>query len=58
MAAPTTRPAGRIVVETRGLKKTYFSKVETPVLHGIDISIREGEFVAITGNRAAASRRC
>jgi ABC-type lipoprotein export system ATPase subunit len=49
MAAPTTRPAGRIVVETRGLKKTYFSKVATPVLHGIDIAICEGEFVAIIG---------
>jgi len=43
------RPAGQIVVETRGLKKTYFGKVETPVLHGIDIEIREGEFVAIIG---------
>jgi lipoprotein-releasing system ATP-binding protein len=49
MAAGTTDPAGRIVVETRGLKKTYFGKVATPVLHGIDIAIREGEFVAIIG---------
>jgi ABC-type nitrate/sulfonate/bicarbonate transport system ATPase subunit len=47
MAAATIEAAGRIVVETRGLKKTYFGKVETPVLHGIDITIREGEFVAI-----------
>lgn len=38
-----------IVVQTRGLKKTYFGKVETPVLHGIDIEIRAGEFVAIIG---------
>ena len=45
----TTKPAGRIVVETRGLKKTYFGKVAVPVLHGIDIEIRGGEFVAIIG---------
>jgi len=49
MSGATMRPAGQIVVETRGLKKTYFGKVETPVLHGIDIEIREGEFVAIIG---------
>ena len=49
MAVATLEPAGRIVVETRGLKKTYFGKVATPVLHGIDITIREGEFVAIIG---------
>src|SRR5262245_49391512 len=49
MAAGTIEPAARTVVETRGLKKTYFGKVETPVLHGIDITIREGEFVAIIG---------
>jgi len=40
---------GAIVVETRGLKKTYFGKIATPVLHGIDIEIRAGEFVAIIG---------
>jgi ABC-type lipoprotein export system ATPase subunit len=39
----------QIVVETQGLKKTYFGKVETPVLHGIDIEINAGEFVAIIG---------
>src|SRR5215467_11815658 len=49
MAATTTEPAARIVVETRGLKKTYFGKVATPVLHGIDTEIRAGEFVAIIG---------
>src|SRR5262252_598422 len=43
------KPAGQIVVQTRGLKKTYFGKVATPVLHGIDIEIRSGEFVAIIG---------
>jgi lipoprotein-releasing system ATP-binding protein len=39
----------QIVVATQGLKKTYFGKVATPVLHGIDIEIRSGEFVAIIG---------
>jgi lipoprotein-releasing system ATP-binding protein len=40
---------GPAVVETRGLRKTYFGKIDTPVLHGIDIEIRLGEFVAIMG---------
>ena len=40
---------GQIVVATYGLKKTYFGKIETPVLHGIDIEIYAGEFVAIIG---------
>jgi ABC-type lipoprotein export system ATPase subunit len=39
----------QIVVATYGLKKTYFGKIETPVLHGIDIEICAGEFVAIIG---------
>lgn len=38
-----------LVVETRGLKKTYFGKIDVPVLHGLDIKIRAGEFVAIIG---------
>ncbi|MEZ2348448.1 ABC transporter ATP-binding protein [Terriglobus sp. RCC_193] len=41
--------ARQIVVATRGLKKTYFGRVPTPVLHGIDIEIAAGEFVAIIG---------
>ena len=47
--ASNPRQADKIVVATRGLKKTYFGKVETPVLHGIDIQIYAGEFVAIIG---------
>ncbi len=38
-----------LVVETRGLEKTYFGKVNVPVLHGLDIKIRAREFVAIIG---------
>lgn len=45
----TTSNDRQIVVATQGLKKTYFGKVETPVLHGIDIEIYAGEFVAIIG---------
>ncbi len=39
----------RIVIETRGLEKTYLGKVNIPVLHGINLQIREREFVAIIG---------
>jgi ABC-type lipoprotein export system ATPase subunit len=38
-----------VVVETQGLKKTYFGKIAVPVLHGIDLQIRAGTFVAIVG---------
>lgn len=41
--------AAPVVIETRGLQKTYFGKVAVPVLHGIDLRIRAGEFVAIIG---------
>jgi multiple sugar transport system ATP-binding protein len=42
-------------ITMRNLAKNYGS---TPVLRGIDIDIRDGEFVAWSGPRAAASRRC
>ena len=48
-ATTTTDETKPIVVATDALKKTYFGKIETPVLHGIDIEIRAGEFVAIIG---------
>jgi ABC-type lipoprotein export system ATPase subunit len=38
-----------LVIETRGLRKTYFGKVAVSVLHGIDLCICAGEFVAIMG---------
>ena len=38
-----------VVVETRGLRKTYFGKVSVPVLFGIDIKVRAEEFVAVIG---------
>ncbi|MBM3231360.1 ABC transporter ATP-binding protein [Candidatus Peregrinibacteria bacterium] len=38
------------LIQTIGLKKVYRSdELETPVLHGIDLKINEGEFVAIMG---------
>ncbi len=44
--APANAP---IIIETHGLKKTYFGKVDIPVLHGIDLQIMEREFVAVIG---------
>jgi ABC-type lipoprotein export system ATPase subunit len=38
-----------VVVETRGLRKTYFGRVPVPVLHGVDLQVRAGEFVAVVG---------
>lgn len=38
-----------VVLETRRLKKTYFGKVNVPVLFGIDLKIRAEEFVAVIG---------
>lgn len=38
-----------VVIETHALQKTYFGKVAVPVLFGIDLRIRAGEFVAIMG---------
>ena len=36
-------------VETRDLQKTYYGKVDVPVLHGLDIQVSPGEFVSIIG---------
>jgi lipoprotein-releasing system ATP-binding protein len=38
-----------VVVEALGLKKTYFGKVDVPVLFGIDLQVRAAEFVAVIG---------
>lgn len=45
--APAVTPP--LVVETRGLYKTYGGKIAVPVLHGIDLQIRAREFVALMG---------
>ncbi len=40
---------GRTLIETRSLTKTIDGEVETTLVRDIDITIRQGEFVAITG---------
>ena len=38
------------LVQLTGVHKSYFSgRVETPVLHGIDFTMQQGDFVAIMG---------
>ena len=40
---------GRTLIETRSLTKIIDEEVQTTLVRDIDLSIREGEFVAITG---------
>jgi putative ABC transport system ATP-binding protein len=43
-------PETNDVIDIQGLKKSYFlGKMEVPILHGIDLCIKKGEFVAIMG---------
>ena len=38
------------LIKMKSLKKTYYTGgIETPVLHGVDVSIKKGDFVAIMG---------
>lgn len=37
------------VLTLEDVRKTYFGAVETEVLHGVDLQIERGEFVALTG---------
>ena len=38
------------IIKSKNISKTYYTEeVETPVLHGLDFEIEEGEFVAIMG---------
>ena len=46
------KPQGKsaVLIELTDVRKSYFSaEVETPVLHGINVTIQQGEFVAIMG---------
>lgn len=45
---PIVSPS-RTVVEAVNLQKTYFGKINVPVLHGINLQVKAGEFVAIVG---------
>lgn len=41
---------GEVLIQLTDIRKSYFtSEVETPVLHGINLTIKHGEFVAIMG---------
>jgi len=43
-------PTNDALVQLTGVRKSYFSnRIETPVLHGIDFTMRQGDFVAIMG---------
>ncbi|MDK2830779.1 MAG: putative transport system ATP-binding protein [Methanolobus sp.] len=43
-------PEIKNVIDIQGLKKSYFlGNLEVPILHGIDLCIKQGEFVAIMG---------
>jgi lipoprotein-releasing system ATP-binding protein len=46
---PAPAPARPVVVDTHKLKKTYLGKVNVSVLHGINMQVRRGEFVAVVG---------
>ena len=48
-ALPTVAPA--VVVRLRGVRKSFHlgSPIETEVLHGIDLTLRQGEFAALIG---------
>ena len=46
----TPQPANDVLIQLSDIRKSYFSDdVETPVLHGVDATIKHGEFVAIMG---------
>jgi len=39
-----------VILKAEGLHKSYFSgQLETPVLHGIDLKVPTGEFIAVMG---------
>lgn len=41
----------RCILHASGIRKTYrLGAVDVPVLHGVDLEIREGEFLAIRGS--------
>ncbi len=42
------------IISVKNLKKTYVTKdIETPVLRGIDLEVKEGEFLGIMGKSGA-----
>jgi lipoprotein-releasing system ATP-binding protein len=50
MSAPAASSPAEVLLAVKGLKKSYRKgPVEIPVLRGVDLEIRQGEFVAIVG---------
>ncbi|MDX5362788.1 MAG: MacB family efflux pump subunit [Pseudazoarcus pumilus] len=50
LATPAAAAGSTPLIELRGITRTYHNgEIETRVLHGIDLSIHAGEFVAIIG---------
>ena len=44
------KPQSDVLIQLSDIRKSYFSDaIETPVLHGINVTIYKGEFVAIMG---------
>ncbi len=37
------------ILDLRGITKTYGTRIKTQVLHGIDLTVSRGDFLAITG---------
>ncbi|MDY7539560.1 ABC transporter ATP-binding protein [Undibacterium sp. RTI2.1] len=50
-ASPEKLPVGDIVVQLRGVRKTFNigTPIATEVLHGIDLTLHQGEFCAVMG---------
>jgi putative ABC transport system ATP-binding protein len=49
-ASTAINAAGESLVEITDVRKSYFSnRVETPVLHGINLHMQRGDFVAVMG---------
>ncbi|HEU4724582.1 MAG TPA: ABC transporter ATP-binding protein [Candidatus Eisenbacteria bacterium] len=50
MNARTPAPAGDVIVRARGVTKVFTEgRVRVPALRGVDLEIREGEFIALVG---------
>ncbi|VAX40166.1 Macrolide export ATP-binding/permease protein MacB, partial [hydrothermal vent metagenome] len=48
--APHPDPAGTLLLRVQGLHKTFrLGRVDVPVLHGVDLDLAPGEWVAILG---------
>ena len=50
-AAAVPRAPGRLLIDMHNIRKSYYIGLpnELEILHGIDLQVREGEFVAVVG---------